>query len=307
MKTTLYVQDIECESCTRLVDRSIKTLHGINEYTIQKDSVIIDYDPSLIKEEAIIEAISSKGYAASKFPLSKMSFKRRFEDILKNKKKYAVERKMFLISLASFFSLLAIDLLAYFLLFRNQAGFFAATWQWFLYLDITVVSIAAAIWHLKAYKGAVTSMTGMMIGMTLGMQAGFMIGAVFGAVNGLFIGSMIGMISGVLLGVYGGKDTGIMGALQGMMSGLMGGTMGAMTTYMMMNDHVLLFMPAFMLINIAIMWGMSYMIYEEVVEDKKVQVVPTDFGTFFAYVFIFSIILAAIMIYAPKSILLIYS
>jgi copper chaperone CopZ len=300
MKTTLYVQDIECESCTRLVERGLKTLQGINEYTIQKDSVLIDYDPSLLKEEAIIEAIASRGYAASRYPLNKMSFKRRFKDFLENRHKYVVERRMLFISLLSFLALLLLDAVMYGLFFRNTPGFLEQSWQWFLYLDITVVSIAASIWHLKAYRGAITSMTGMMLGMTLGMQAGFMIGAVIGASNGMFVGSMVGMLGGVGLGIYGGKDTGIMGALQGMMSGLMGGTMGAMLTVMMMTDNVLLFMPVFMLINVAIMWGMSYMVYEEVVEDKTVQIVPTDFTTFFSYVFVFAVILGLIMVYGPK-------
>ncbi len=301
MKTTLYIQDIECESCTRIVERGIKTLQGINEYIIKKDSIAIDFDPSLIKEEAIIEAISSRGYAASRYPLTKMSFKRRMKEFLQDRQKYAVERKMLSISLISFISLLLVDAIIYLLFFRATPGFLAQSWQWFLYIDITVVTTAAAIWHLKAYHGAITSMTGMMLGMTLGMQAGFMIGAVVGATNGMFIGTMVGMISGVLLGIYGGKDVGIMGALQGMMSGLMGGTMGAMLTVMMFSDHLLLFMPVFMLINVVILWGMSYMIYEEVVEDKTVRIAPADFTTFFSYVFVFAIILSTIMVYGPKS------
>jgi copper chaperone CopZ len=301
MKTTLYVQDIECESCTRLVDRAIKTLQGINGYQIRKDSVLIDYDPSLLKEEAIIEAISSRGYAASKFPLNKMSYKRRLKDFLKDREKYTIERRMFFISIISFFALIFIEGFLYMAFFQDTPGFLAQSWQWFLYLDISVVSIAASIWHLKAYKGAITSMTGMMLGMTLGMQAGFMIGAVVGASNGMFVGSTVGMLAGVFLGIIGGKDTGIMGGLQGMMSGLMGGTMGAMLTVMMFTDNILLFMPMFMLINVVIMWGMSYMVYEEVVEDKTVRIEPADFSTFFAYVFIFTTLLGIIMVYGPKS------
>ena len=307
MKTTVYVQDIECESCVRLVERGIKTLQGINEYTVQKDSIVIEYDPSLIKEESIIEAIASRGYAASRYPLTKMSFKRRLGDILKNRHKYAVERRMLFISFVSFLALLLIDAITYVAFFQGIPGFFAQSWQWFLYLDITVVSIAASIWHLKAYKGAITSMTGMMLGMTLGMQAGFMIGAVIGATNGMFVGSMIGMIGGVILGTFGGKDTGIMGALQGMMSGLMGGTMGAMLTVMMFTDHVLLFMPVFMLINVVIMWGMSYMVYEEIVEEKSVRIEPADFSAFFSYVFVFTIVLGIIMLYGPKSALVAFA
>jgi copper chaperone CopZ len=306
MRVTLYIQDIECESCTRLVERAIKSLQGINEYAIKKDCVVVDFDSSLLKEEAIIEAIASRGYAASKFPLSKMSYRRRFSDFMKNRQKYAIERQMLLNALLSFLGLIVIDALLYLFFFRDTPGFLSQSWQWFLYLDITVVSVASSIWHLKAYKGAITSMTGMMLGMTLGMQAGFMVGAVVGATNGMFVGSTVGMLSGIFLGVYGGKDSGIMGALQGMMSGLMGGTMGAMLTVMMFTDHLLLFMPMFMIINVIIMWGMSYMVYEEVVEDKKITTAPTDFSTFFAYVFIFALLLAVIMIYGPKGALVVF-
>lgn len=306
MKITLYVQDIECESCTRVIERGIKTLQGINEFIFQKDSVVLDYDPSLLKEEAIIEAITKRGYAASKYPLTKVSFKRRLDDFFKNQHKYVVEREMFLISVLSFIVLLFIEAVLTLAFFKNSSAILR-NWQWFVYLDISVVSIAAAIWHLKAYKGAITSMTGMMLGMTLGMQAGFMIGAVTGATNGMFMGSTVGMITGVILGIVGGKDTGIMGVLQGMMSGLMGGTMGAMLTVMLLADHVLLFMPLFMLINVVIMWGMSYMVYEEVVEDKKVEIHPTDFGTFFSYVFVAIIVLGIIMVYGPKSALVAFN
>ncbi len=306
MKITLYVQDIECESCTRLIEKGMKTLQGINGYVFKKDSVEVDYDPSLLKEEAIIEAISSRGYAASKYPLTKTSFKRRLSDFLKNRQKYAVERQMLLISVLSFIVLLFSEAVLVLAFYKNT-GVVLRNWQWFVYLDISVVSIAAAIWHLKAYKGAITSMTGMMLGMTLGMQTGFMIGAVIGATNGMFIGSTVGMMAGVVLGVIGGKDTGIMGALQGMMSGVMGGTMGAMLTVMLLSDNVLLFMPLFMLINVIIMWGMSYMVYEEVVEDKKVHIAPADFGMFFSYVFISTILLGIIMIYGPKSALVAFN
>ncbi|MEK6968402.1 MAG: heavy-metal-associated domain-containing protein [Nanoarchaeota archaeon] len=303
MKTIIYVQDIECDSCTKIIERSLKLLQGINGYLFRKDHVEIDYDPSLLKEETLIDSITKKGYKASNYPLTRLSYKKRFADFFKNKKKYAVERKMLAISLVSFLTIIFLEAAIYVFFFSKQAGFLARNWQWFIYLDISIVTIAAALWHLKAYKGAITSMTGMMLGMTLGMQAGFMVGAVIGATNGMFVGSTVGMLAGIILGVVAGKESGIMGALQGMMSGLMGGTMGAMITVMMLTDNVFVFMPLFMLVNVAILWGMSYMVYEEMVEDKKVKIAPADFTTFFSFVFVAIFILGVVMVYGPKSLL----
>ncbi len=307
MKTTIFVQDIECDACIKVIERTLKKLQGINQYTILKDSVIIDYDPSLIKLESIIESISLNGYKASTYPLVRMSYKQRLNDFFKNKNKYKIEKRMFLISGISFVILSAIELLLYFALFTNNSILFKDLWPWLLYLNISVVSISASIWHLKAYKAAITSMTGMMLGMTLGMQSGFMIGAIIGATNGMFMGSVVGTVTGVLLGIFAGKDSGIMGAMQGMMSGLMGGTMGAMTAVMLLTDHLQLFMPLFMLINVIIMWAMSYMTYEEIVEDKKVKILPADFTTFLSYEFVFIILIAFIMIYGPRSLLTVFS
>ena len=303
MKTTLYIQDIECDSCVRIVDRSIKRLQGINEFSVKNDHVLIDYDPSLIKEETIVESISRSGYKTSTTPISHMSYKQRWRDFTANKRKYWVEWRMLIYTAVAFLFLLGIDAALYLIFFAGSQGFLSHYWQWFIYLDITIVTVAAGLWHLKAYRGAITSMTGMMLGMTLGMQAGFMVGAVVGATNGMFTGSMAGMFTGVFLGGYAGKDSGIMGALQGIMSGLMGGTMGAMLTVMLLADHISLFMPFFMAVNVVILWGMSYMVYEEMVEDKRVQVAPAEFGTLFSWVFVAAIVLGLIMVYGPKSLL----
>jgi len=303
MKTTLYVQDIECDSCVRLIERTLKRLQGINEYAVKKDRVVIDYDPSLVKAETISEAITLNGYRTSTYPLARVSYKQRWRDFTANRRKYWVEWRMLAYIMASLLFLLAIDGTLYLIFFQGETGFLNHYWQWLLYLDITVVTIGAALWHLKAYKGAVTSMTGMMLGMTLGMQAGFMVGAVVGATNGMFTGSMTGMGAGILLGAYAGKESGIMGAMQGMMSGLMGGTMGAMVTVMLLADHVAIFMPFFMAINVLILWAMSYMVYEEIVEEKRVRVAPADFSLFFSYVFVFALLIGIIMVYGPKSLL----
>ena len=99
-----------------------------------------------------------------------------------------------------------------------------------------------------------------------------------------------------------GKGCGIMGVIEGMMAGVMGGTMGAMITVMMFSDHVLWFMPFYMAINVAIVWGMSYMLYEEVVEDNEKTVpTPIDFTTISLGMVIVNFVLLGLMIFGPKS------
>jgi hypothetical protein len=135
------------------------------------------------------------------------------------------------------------------------------------------------------------------------MQTGMMLGAVYGAVNGYFIGAMIGMMLGAFIGLLTGKES-IMGMVQGMMSGLMGGTMGAMITMMMFTDHVLYFMPFYTILNVAILAGFVYMYHDEVIRDNKDIVKhKISIWTFILLSVIVSLILLAILIYAPKSIL----
>ena len=144
-------------------------------------------------------------------------------------------------------------------------------------------------------------MSGMMIGMTMGMQTGLMLGSVFGATNGLFIGSLVGLILGVTAGVLTGKCCGIMGIIQGLMAGLMGGIMGPMTTLMLFSDHLLWFMPLFMAVNLVIVWGFSYMIFEEMVENKEVTKAPISFFKLTLFSIVITAILVMVMVFGIKS------
>ena len=131
-----------------------------------------------------------------------------------------------------------------------------------------------------------------------------MLGAVFGATNGFFVGSMVGMLIGVAIGAWAGCGCGVMGWMQGMMAGLMGGTMGPMISIMMFNDHLMLFMPFYIAINVLILWGFSYMVYEEIVEGKRVERKPYDLLTLASLTLIIGAALSILMVYGPKSILL---
>ena len=115
----------------------------------------------------------------------------------------------------------------YYGFFRNIPDFFSRFGFYIIFLVISILVNAAAVWHIKAYKHSFPHMTGMMIGMTIGMTSGFSIGLVIGATNGFFIGSLAGLIIGMAIGSYTGNCCGIMGIMEGMMAGLMGGIMGA--------------------------------------------------------------------------------
>jgi hypothetical protein len=219
------------------------------------------------------------------------------------KLKFTDSKKLVWYVLTSFIVVLLLQIAGYYLFLNQIPNFLIKFGWWMLYLDISIVTIAGALWYYASYKGYVSCMASMMIGMTLGMQTGMMLGSVFGAVNGYFIGAMIGMMLGTVIGLITGKAS-IMGMLQGMMSGLMGGTMGAMITVMMYTDHVLYFMPFYMTINVAILAGFVYMYHDEVIKDNK-EIVKKKIGLFAFTLLsvVVSVLLLMVLVYGPKSIL----
>jgi hypothetical protein len=131
------------------------------------------------------------------------------------------------------------------------------------YLFVAVISygfIISSIIYIRTYK-SYSCMTGMMIGMTIGMAGGFIPGMFIGATNGLFYGSLFGITVGAILGIWVGSSCGVMGFMEGIMAGFMGGLMGAMTTLMLLNDHLNLAIGIFSGIEIIILISLNYMIY----------------------------------------------
>jgi len=303
IKTKLYIPDIECDSCTRLLQKKFKDMEGIEDFTSEKDGIEFNHSHEL-KIESIIEAINELGFRASLRPFERKNFKERWRDFKEHRSKYSMMTRAVNYMFLSLLILLAIESIAYFGFLRFIPEFLLKYGPWILYLDISIATLGASLWYMYSYKTNVTCMTGMMIGMTVGMQVGMMIGIIFGAVNGFFIGSMVGMIIGTIAGAIAGANCGIMGSLQGMMAGVMGGTMGPMIGLMMFTDHIKVFMPFYMLFNILILAGFVYMYYEEVVENRK-DVVKRhiDFATFASITVIVTAILFVIMAYGSKSIL----
>ncbi|HLC47192.1 MAG TPA: heavy-metal-associated domain-containing protein [Candidatus Nanoarchaeia archaeon] len=302
VKTKIYIPDIECDSCAKLIRKKVANIEGVIRHDIHADSVDMTYDENMIKAEDLVMAIEDLGFRAAVRPFERLSFRERWKSFQENPQKYAMITQTIGQGAMVFMLLIALQALAYFGFLNTIPGFFDHYAWWLLYIDISVASIGATILYISSYKGTVTCMTGMMIGMTVGMQAGMMIGAVVGATNGFFTGAMVGMTVAVIAGTITGAVCGIMGALQGMMTGVMAGTMGAMITVMMFTDRVLIFMPYYITLNVLVLFGLIYLFYEEVVEGKKDATKRSlDFNTFASACVIITAVLTAIMIYGPKS------
>jgi len=298
----LYVPDIECDSCVNLISRKFRDLQGIENYKVHQDTININYDETLIKPENIINSIKHLGFRVSIHPFERKSFKERAKDFKENKHKYHIEWTGLGYALSILFILFVLEAFAYLGFLKNIPDFLSNYSIWLVYMNISVVTIGLAVWHIFAYRTKITCMVGMMLGMTVGMQTGMMIGSILGATNGIFVGAFTGMILGTIVGASCGKDCGIMGVMEGMMAGLMGGTMGPMITVMMISDQLHWFFPPYMLINVLIVGGLSYMLFEEAVEYKEnVIKTPTDFMTFAAACILITFVLNYIMIYGPKN------
>jgi hypothetical protein len=165
-------------------------------------------------------------------------------------------------------------------------------------MSVTAIITVFANEHIRHYT-SLTCMEGMMIGMTIGMMVGFMNGAIVGATNGMFVGSLFGMLSGAMLGFQAGRTVGIMGSMEGVMAGIMAGPMGAMTSVMMINDHLVEFLFILFGLCIIVFGGMSYMLNREAgpIEKEKFN---SNFYRFCISATLIAIIFLGLMMYGPK-------
>lgn len=302
MNIKIYCPDIECDSCVRSIEKSLHNKEGVENISVNHDSVDILYDHQKISSDTLIQAIKDKGYRAGLEPFSRKTFTERCRDFWQNKKKYEVEYAMLKHGILTFALLCAIEIAAYVAWFSPLPDFLERYGWWIFYTNIAVVSIGSAIWHIKSYRANVTSMVGMMIGMTFGMQTGMMLGTIVAMTNGLFIGGLVGMLIAVMVGFYNGKCCGIMGVLEGVMAGTMGGIMGSMIGTMFRVEHILWLMPAFFVVNVLVMFGLSYMLFEEVIEhNTKVRKEPLPFSRFAIGCCVVVGLLVALMLYGPKT------
>ncbi|MFH1073367.1 MAG: cation transporter [Nanoarchaeota archaeon] len=304
METRIYVPDISCESCVRLIRKRFNGAKGVHSLNFGDQEVTIGFDEALTQPERLTAVIKGLGYRASLDPIEHKTLKEQMRDFKENTEKYRIETKAIRYAVYGFIILSLLETIAYFGILKTIPGFFLNYSWWLFYLNISIVALGTAVFHVLSYRAKITHMVGMMIGMTFGMQAGMMLGVIIGATNGFFIGSLAGMLIGVGIGALMGKCCGIMGVMEGMMAGLMGGMMGPMISVMMFNDHLLWFMPFFMVINVLILGGLSYMFIQHVQGQKELTRRSTDFMTFASLSIIATAVLIAIIAYGPRSVLL---
>jgi copper chaperone CopZ len=295
MKIKLYSTDIECESCSIVIDKLFKTMDGVISHETKPGELIIEFDENKITKESIVNAITQKGYKVSEE--QPLGFKKSFNNFLKEKHIFSSEHKLLKILTATFFILLIV---------QGAFLYFLQDWKygiWLFYAVISIVSIVGTLSHFKLYKTTYTCMIGMMIGMTVGMQTGLLLGSIIGAINGFFIGALSGMLVASIIGAWAGSCCGIMGVLEGMMAGLMGGTMGPMITVMMFNDNVQYFMPFYLVLNLLILAGLSYMILTHAAPiNSNVTKKTPSFYIIFGASFLLLALINLILFLAPQSI-----
>lgn len=295
MKIKLYSTDIECESCSIVIDKLFKTINGIISHETKPGELIVEFDENKITKEIIINAITQKGYKVSEEP--PLGFKKSLNTFLKEKHIFSSEHKLLKILTATFFILL---------ITQGAFLYFLQDWKygiWLFYTIISIVAIVGTLSHFKLYKTTYTCMIGMMIGMTVGMQTGLLLGSIIGAINGFFVGALSGMLVASIIGAWAGSCCGIMGVLEGMMAGLMGGTMGPMITVMMFNDNVQYFMPFYVALNLLILAGLSYMILTHAAPiSSNVAKKTPSFYVIFGAAFLLLALINVIIFLAPQSI-----
>lgn len=202
--------------------------------------------------------------------------------------------------------LAAIFLVSYFGFFTSVSNFWGRFGAHSIYLIVATVVNGSALWYARANRKGMTCMTGMMVGMTMGMISGFMFGAIVGATNGMFVGSLVGIVVGMGMGAWIGKCCcGIMGTMEGAMAGLMSGVMGAMTSVMLFNDFLWLFLPILIAGGVVIQAGLIYLVrnenpHRDIAEIKKGA---PSFMSHISLSFILMIIVSFVIAYGPRSFL----
>jgi len=295
MKIKLYSKDIECESCSIVINKLFKTKEGIISHETKPEELIVEFDENKITKETIIDSIKQKGYNVSEDPPE--NFKNSLNSFIKQKNLFSSEHKLIKLLIATFFILL---------IAQGALLYFLKDWKygiWLFYTVISIVAIVGTLSHFKIYKTTYTCMIGMMIGMTVGMQTGLLLGSIIGAINGFFVGALSGMLIASAVGAWAGSCCGIMGVLEGLMAGLMGGTMGPMITVMMFNNHVHYFMPFYVALNLLVLIGLSYMILTHAAPVKSnIEKKTPKFQIILGASFFLLILVNAIIFIAPQSI-----
>jgi len=303
LNKTIYIGGMTCSACEKLVTGAVESVGGrVHSIDARAGMAVVDYPKD--SQARLKSAVASAGYELLEDE-GRVATAEPFEQeiqlfahmLLEGDGALAVERRLLKMSFASIILIAFAGFFAYIFVLRGLPDF-GSRFPFLAYGVLSSVAITASVAHYYSHRKQFTCMEGMMIGMTIGMMAGFMFGAVIGATNGMFFGSVFGMAVGMVTGAYCGKCCGIMGVMEGMMAGLMSGTMGAMLSVMMLADNLAIFMPIFMASCLALLGGLTYMIYTSAGKREEGQLMP--FAKFAAISLGFVLLTAAAMFFGPR-------
>lgn len=309
MEYDLTLHGMHCDSCARIIERTVKKREGASVKSIDmaKNAVLLECSEKQLGE--IKDDLLSKGYQLLEknegaregyeagSPARLWGFAKK---VISGEKEFRHENRILRLSVLSLAIILAMQAFLYVVSFSEIPGFADTYKDVTLLAAISVVALVYAYYHASAFRRNATCMTGMMTGMTFGMAGGFMAGAFVGATNGMFIGSLAGMAVGIGLGLQAGRCCGVMGVMEGIMGGVMAGTMGAMISVMMIYDNLVPFLYMLTAIEMATLGLFSYMLNKEYgsIGEKMLDVSAYEFVAFCIAV---DILLTMVMVYGPKA------
>lgn len=288
-----------CDSCERLIERVARQNSAeVVEIDARAGRVVFRCEERQVA--ALTEQLARKGFSEKGERDEKRGdparLQRYIESIIAGHPGVRVESRLLNYALGAVALLTVLASGAYGLGLLPVASM--ATYGPILFLAIAAsVMVVFSYYHMMTYRKEISCMSGMMAGMTLGMVSGFLAGALVGATNGMFIGSVAGLAVGGGLGVAVGRCCGVMGAMEGIMAGLMAGLMGAMTSLMLLNDHLVAFLYLLFGVSAIVLGGLSYMMYREVGPAPELKVNWSAFLMASAYL---AIGLIAMMLYGPR-------
>lgn len=66
MKTILRSDELNCPSCVNNIESNLNSMEGIEKATVKFNSgkIEVDYDPELLTEEDLVNAVQQSGYLA---------------------------------------------------------------------------------------------------------------------------------------------------------------------------------------------------------------------------------------------------
>ncbi len=64
MKTLLRSQELSCPSCVSKIEKSLKSLDGVQTATVHFNTgrIEVEHDPALVKAEELVKAVRKAGY-----------------------------------------------------------------------------------------------------------------------------------------------------------------------------------------------------------------------------------------------------